>query len=121
MPSNFGEDIFEEALKEMIKEDETIVGSLKIVGFLKNKSNDRLDVEGIDFLIFLSNGLAFPSQIKGLKNKSEQALLQEHLRKHPLIKFLFGIQVYSNDREKTIRDIKRSIRSKIRNAMPRPA
>lgn len=75
---------------------EKILNKLKdlrlIPGFLRNHPSDRLDSEGIDFLIFLNNGLAVALQVK---TSSGNLTLKEkeHLRKHPLVKKIIFISV----------------------------
>ena len=92
---NLSEDAVEKVLQELVK-----LGIIK--GYLRNYSNDRLDKEGIDFLIFTNSGLALPLQVKtagrhlsGLRRrKAFPDTYNNHLRKHPLVLFLVMVPLY---------------------------
>lgn len=58
-----------------------------ICEFHHSKKNGELDADGIDFLIFLNNGLCIPLQVKGAHFKQNQ-----HLRKHPHIRFILIVK-----------------------------
>ena len=66
-----------------------------ILGYLRNNPNDRLDTEGIDFLVVLKNGLAVPLQVK-TERRNDQCAVQyrHHLRKHGLVRFLIAVPIY---------------------------
>lgn len=112
MPRNIAEDMVETVLGRMCRDK-------VLAGFLKNVQGDRLDREGIDFLIILNNGLAFPLQVKTSvsKEKNEQKR-QEHVTKHPFIQFYLTINIHYN-RESVYRYVKREIRKMIGRAMSR--
>ena len=89
---NPAEEVVERVLTKMKDED-------RIRGYLRNRTSDRLDSEGIDFLIILNTNLALPLQVKtcnkqngGKGSKDYDRKLKEHLRKHPLVKFFICIQ-----------------------------
>ena len=67
----------------------------RIKGFLRNHQSDRLDAEGIDFLIFMKNGWALPLQVKsGNARDHREEKLREHLHKHPLVLYLICVPTY---------------------------
>ncbi|MBU6141692.1 hypothetical protein KGO95_01055 [Patescibacteria group bacterium] len=72
------EDLVEEALRELEKER-------CLRGYLRNRQSDRLDCEGIDFLLFLNNGSSLAVQVKSARGNLDNKR-KEHLRKHPLVK-----------------------------------
>lgn len=88
-----------------------------ISGFLRNRPSDRLDSEGIDFLIFLNNELALALQVKtdgGRWEFSEK--LKEHRRKHPLIKNLICVPIHrlSNDPERVYKEVEKELRGMLK-------
>ncbi len=111
--ANPAEDIVEEVLKRM-------AGGKSIAGFLKNIHGDRLDHEGIDFLIILNNGLAVPLQVKTYSGKERnEKKYREHLHKHPLVLFFLTVNVHTGNPEAVYRYIERELRYQIRKAMSR--
>ena len=80
LPAFDAEQVTEEALK-ILKETNIICE------FHHSKKNGELDVDGIDFLIFLNNGLCLPLQVKGSHFKQKQ-----HPRKHPHIRFILIVK-----------------------------
>ncbi len=94
---------------------EKILNKLKdlrlIPGFLRNHPSDRLDSEGIDFLIFLNNHMALPLQVK---TSSGNLTLKEkeHLRKHPLVKKVIFVEVslLSSHPDRLDREVERDLR-----------
>ncbi len=115
MSRNAAEEIVEEVLNQKQKRG-------CISGFLRNQSNDQLDVAGIDFLIFLHNGLALPLQVKTHSNKDNMEVkLQEHRRKHPCVKYVLVVDIHNRDRDGLYKDIDKTIRGMIKEAMLRPA
>ena len=57
-----------------------------ILGYMHAKKNCELDCAGIDFLVFLPNGLCLPLQIKNCKKR-----IREHFIKHPCVKYILII------------------------------
>lgn len=80
LPAFDAEQVAETALKSL---KETNV----IREFHHSKKNGELDADGVDFLIFLNNGLCIPFQVKGARFKANQ-----HLRKHPHIRFILIVK-----------------------------
>ena len=102
---------------------ERLKESGSIIGFLRNRSSDRLDEEGIDFLIFLPNGFALPLQVKTCNNNDKREYnykLQEHKRKHPLVKFLICVRtnLLVNEPELLYTCIERDLKSMLRQVLP---
>ncbi len=114
MSRNAAEEIVEEVLNQKQKKG-------CIPGFLRNNSNDRLDVSGIDFLIFLHNGLALPLQVKTNSTKDNMEVkLKEHLRKHPCVKYVLLVDIHNRDRDDLYKNIDKVIRGMIKEAMSHP-
>lgn len=91
---NVAELILREVLLEMIKDG-------KISGFIQSKKNDRLDIEGIDFLLFLNDDLALPVQVKTY-SRNKKRCIEKHFRKHSLIKFVIFVKIgFYNRRPET--------------------
>jgi len=91
---NVAEMILKEVLLEMQKEE-------RISGYIQSRKNDRLDVEGIDFIIFLKNDLALPIQVK-THSRNKKRCLEKHFRLHSLIKFVLFIKIgFYNRRPET--------------------
>ena len=114
MPSNTAEEIVEQVLRWLQREE-------RIAGYLRNNPSDRMDSEGIDFLIFLRNGLALPLQVKtssGERNDKEKA--REHFRKHPKVRHIIMVEIHSDDKSAVCRHIARTIRSMARDALRQP-
>lgn len=90
---NVAEEIVVVILTRMKEEKE-------ISGFLRSRHSDHWDAEGLDFLIFLESGLAIPLQVKteNLRHPYEKQY-DEHIKKHPLVKFLVSIPVHFHSRE----------------------
>lgn len=88
--TNPAEDIVDRVLKKLQDEGQ-------IPGFIRNNPNDRLDKEGIDFLIFLRDGLALPLQVKTSSHKRNGKKAHWHFYKHPLVKFLIFVPVHEAD------------------------
>lgn len=78
---------FEQALQLLTRD-----GKLK--GYIHAKHNGDLDVQGIDFLIFpRGTSLVFAAQVKTKKKHSAfRAALERHLKIHPLVQEVFGIE-----------------------------
>lgn len=84
-----------------------------ISGFLRNCPSDRLDSEGIDFLIIKKEGLALPLQVKTTGgNISLEEKRREHLRKHPLIHFLICVPVHllSSDPDRVYEKVEKELK-----------
>lgn len=113
MPANVAEEIVRQVLVRM-----QAAGS--ILGFLINNKDDRLDKEGIDFLIFLQNGLAVPLQVKTYSRKKYHSSdLAEHLRKHPMVLFFLTVDIHKI-RSSVFRYVEDEIRKMVRRAMSKP-
>jgi len=106
---------------------ETILERLKaqgnIIGFLRNRASDRLDEEGIDFLIFLLSGFALPLQVKTCNSNDKREYdnkLQEHKRKHPLVRFLICVRtnLLANESERLYAIVERDIKNMTRRVLP---
>lgn len=82
---NVAELILAEVLQEMIKDG-------KISGFIQSKKNDRLDMEGIDFLLFLNDNLTLPVQVK-THSRNQKRCVEKHFQRHPLIKFILFVKI----------------------------
>lgn len=102
---------------------ETVLQRLKekgeILGFLRNRSSDRLDEEGIDFLIFLPRGFAMPLQVKTCNSNDKREYdykLREHKRKHPLVEFLICVRtnLLTNESERLYAIVERDLKSMMR-------
>lgn len=111
---NPAEDAVETALQRLQEKGE-------ILGFLKNRSSDRLDEEGIDFLIFLPSGFAIPLQVKTCNSNDKREYdykLKEHARKHPLVKFLICVRtnLLINEPERLYAIVERDLKSIMRRA-----
>lgn len=105
--ANLAEDVVEEVLRKLKRDS-------LISGFLRNRSNDRLDSEGIDFLIFLPNGYAIPLQVKTANGRyPKEEKLKEHLRKHPCVKFLICVQTnfFHSKRERLYKIVEQELKS----------
>ena len=85
---NVAENIVEIVLGKMREE--------KIIPyFIRNRKNDKMDQEGIDFLVFLDNGSAIPIQVKTEpKGDNFNKKYKEHLRKHPFVKFMIAVPIH---------------------------
>lgn len=93
-----------------------------ISGFLKNAHGDRLDHEGIDFLIILNNGLAVPLQVKTYSDKERnEKKYREHVVKHPLVHFFITVNVHSGNPEAVYKYVERELRHQIRKALAKQA
>jgi len=91
---NVAELILGEVLLEMIKDG-------KISGFIQSKKNDRLDVEGIDFLLILNDDLALPIQVK-THSRNRRRCIEKHFRRHPLVKCTIFVKIgFYNRRPET--------------------
>lgn len=109
---NPAEDAVETVLKRFQKKGE-------ILGYLKNRSSDRLDEEGIDFLIFLPSGFAMPLQVKTCNSNDKREYdykLKEHTRKHPLVKFLICVRtnLLANEPEQLYAIVEKDLKSMAR-------
>ena len=91
---NVAELIFKEVLSELKKAG-------KIAGFIQSQKNDRLDMEGIDFLLLLNNDLALPVQVK-THSRNKKRCIEKHFRNHSLIKFIVFVKIgFYNRRPET--------------------
>jgi len=94
---------------------ERILNKLKdqrlIPGFLRNRPSDRLDSEGIDFLIFLNTNLALPLQVK-TSSGNLTFKEKEHLRKHPLVKkvIFVSVNLLPSHPDRLEREVERDLR-----------
>ena len=88
-----------------------------ILGYLRNRTNDWLDKEGVDFLIIKKGGMALPLQVKTeSRNFSQEEKKREHLRKHPLILFLICVPIHllNNESEKVYRQVESEIKEMLK-------
>ena len=110
---NVAEAILKEVLLEMIKDG-------KISGFIQSKKNDRLDVEGIDFIVFLKNDLALPIQVK-THSRNRKRCIERHFRQHSLIKFILFIKIgfYNRRPETASHYLKEEIEGFIKQSLSR--
>ncbi len=107
---NLAEDVIEEVLRKLKRES-------VIAGFLRNRSSDRLDSEGIDFLIFLLSGFALPLQVKTANGRyPKEEKLREHLRKHPCVKFLICVQtnLFHSERDRLYKIVEQELKSMLK-------
>lgn len=92
-----------------------------IAGYIRNVQNDLLDKEGMDFLIFLNNGLALPLQVKIFNKKYWWKKLQKHRRNHPMVKFVLAVDIHRYSRAEALVFIDRFLSATVKSAMRRPA
>lgn len=112
--ANLAEDVVEEVLEKLKSES-------VISGFLRNRPNDRLDSEGIDFLIFLPSGFAMPLQVKTKNGRyPKEQKLKEHLRKHPRVKFLICVPTHllPSERDRLYEIVEQELKSMLRRVLP---
>lgn len=85
-----------------------------ILGYVVIRRNSVIDREGIDRLVVLPSGLVAAIQIKAKNSRHNfQKELQRHLRIHPLIVCIFGIEKRHHTRylaRRIVRKINRMIR-----------
>jgi hypothetical protein len=114
LPPNAAEELVEQVLRWLQRKE-------RISGYLRNNPSDRLDSEGIDFLIFLRNGLALPLQVKtSSSERDNRDKMREHFRKHPKIRHIIMVEIHRDDRNAVHRHIARTIRLMIRDSMRQP-
>jgi hypothetical protein len=82
---NVAEMILKEVLVDLQKDG-------KIAGFIQSHKNDRLDKEGIDFLVLLNDDLALPIQVKTY-SRNRKRCIDKHFRRHPLVKFVIFVRI----------------------------
>ncbi|OGY68033.1 MAG: hypothetical protein A3H63_01700 [Candidatus Harrisonbacteria bacterium RIFCSPLOWO2_02_FULL_45_10c] len=107
--SNPAEEVVEKVLEKMAE-----AGAIS--GFFRNRPNDRLDEEGMDFLIILKNKLALPLQVKTAnRRESCEDKFRKHKKKHPLVNFLICVPVglLASDSERVYREVERDLKSMI--------
>lgn len=94
---------FEKMLEELKSEN-------KILGWFHAEENDSMDIKGIDFLVILVGYLSVTVQIKSSFDR-----VDEHLRKHPLIRLVMIVPRSRNnaDKEKIKKDLKREFMEKV--------
>ncbi len=105
--ANPWEDLVEEALIELKKEN-------IILGYLRNLANDRLDCEGIDFLLFLNNQYSLAVQVKSARGNLDLKT-KGHIRKHPLVRAILFVLLPKDDKDaqekkELIRSVKEDIK-----------
>ncbi len=100
MSRGFGGDNPERKRDINIAEDVvgTVLGRMReeklIAGFIRNRKNDKMDEERIDFLALFENGMAVPIQVKTeSRNYNFSRKFKEHTRKHPMIKFMISVPI----------------------------
>lgn len=108
---DLAEEVVKSVLSDMQKKE-------KIAGFIQNKKNDRLDSEGIDFLVFLNNDLALPIQVK-IYSRSMERYIKRHFKKHPLIKLIIFVQIGKRKEQETIDYIQKEIEEFINKKLSR--
>ena len=80
---------------------------------MRNKQNDWIDSAGIDFLIFLNNGLALPVQIKSARGNLEYKK-REHFRKYPIVKtIIFVLLPEEKTDQQERRDLIKSLKKEL--------
>lgn len=81
-----------EAAEKVRQACEILLKEKKILGFHFSRDNGELDSAGIDFLIYLHGGLIYFGQIKSRKSGGYfKKVVEEHHRKHPLVRDVYGI------------------------------
>lgn len=84
---NIAEDVVGTVLNKM-REEKIIAGSIR------NRKNDKMDEEGIDFLVLFETGMAVPIQVKTEpRGYNFNRKFREHIRKHPMIKFMISVPI----------------------------
>lgn len=115
MQRNVAEDITESVLSWLKRHG-------RVSGYLRNNQGDRLDSEGIDFLIFLKNGLAIPLQVKTSSNRrNNEEKINEHFRKHPQVKNIIMVDIHTEDRRAEYRKITRYLHQVVKDAARTPS
>lgn len=116
---NPGEDSVELVLNELV-EKKIPIDKVSVVHFLRNRPSDRLDTEGIDFLIFLSCGLTLPLQVKTANGRLDSKS-KEHKRKHPFVNFIIFVRtdLLPSNPEEVYKEIRRDLISMIRGTFTR--
>jgi hypothetical protein len=77
-----------------------------IVGSYRNKQHGEVDELGIDFLVYLRNGLILPVQVKAA-SKDNDDRRYKHLKKHPHVPFMVfvNLELYKVRPEKALSNI----------------
>ena len=102
----------EKAVKQalgIMEKEKTIVGSYQ------NKQHGEVDELGIDFLVYLKNGLILPIQVK-TASKDNENRHAKHMKKHPHVKFLIfvNVELYKVRPEKVLDCIMEEIKGFLR-------
>lgn len=71
---------------DIMEKEKTIAGSYQ------NKQHGEVDELGIDFLVYLKNGLILPIQVKAASKDNENRRVK-HIKKHPYVKFIIFVNV----------------------------
>lgn len=110
---NVAETILKEVLSEMQKDG-------KIAGFIHSKRHDDYDIRGIDFMLFLNNGLFLPIQVK-THSRNRKRCLERHFRLYPLIKFVLFVKIsfYNHRPEIASHFLKGEIENHIKQCLSR--
>ena len=87
-----GQNPAEEAVEIVLKK----LKELRLIKhYLRNKQNDRLDQEGIDFLIIQNDGRSLPLQVKTWSgNRFDGKKFREHIRKHPHVTSIIFVNIH---------------------------
>lgn len=98
---------FEKALQLLAREG-------RIKGYIRAKRNGELDVQGIDFIVFpRGTSFVFAAQVKSKRKRNEfQSALEWHLKIHPLVPELFGIEPRHSPQHIAFRVMKRIAKRK---------
>lgn len=90
-----------------------------IRGFLWNRHNDRLDEEGIDFLIFLNNDTALPLQVttwsKFRERNSEKYF--HHFKIHKLVRHIIFVKTHFYPSVAVYDPVEQKIKSMIKRVL----
>lgn len=77
-----------EIVRKFIKERKLFKHKIRVVDYIHSKTTDKANHRGVDLLIIFDTGLSLPLQIKSSVGRKA---VFKHLRKHPQIKFVFGV------------------------------
>ena len=86
-----------------------------VVGSYRNKQHGEVDELGMDFLVYLRNGLILPVQVKAASKDNENRRCK-HLKKHPHVPFLIfvDLELYKVRPEKVMNSILEELKGFLR-------
>ncbi|MCL5017302.1 MAG: hypothetical protein M1155_01385 [Patescibacteria group bacterium] len=86
-----------------------------IAGSYRNKQHGEVDELGIDFLVYMRNGLILPVQVKAASKDNENRRCK-HLKKHPYVPFMIfvNLELHKVRPEKVMNDVLEELRGFLR-------